>query len=380
METINISKDEQNNLIKKLKEKNNIDSQRLLRLLSMSDLTRTKWNPVELIINRILNIPMFEDFDIIETPEIVPVDITFDPFNFPKNHPARSKSDTYYVDDKNILRTHTTIMWYYYLNHSWIREKLDKTWEAKVLSYGKVYRKDEIDSNHYPVFHQIDWLYICEKNKKIIWKQDLVDILVSMAKSIYWEDIKYRVNEDTFPYTDPSIEMEVKFWDKWLEVLWAWVVMPLVMANFWLDPDKYNGWAFGPWVERLAMIKMEVPDIRIFWSNDSRITNQWWNLDKKYIEVSKYPEIPRDISFIVDKNISLNNYYEIVRDLAWDLVEHVELLDKYENDEKFWKEKISYTFRIIYRSHERTLLNDEINDIQTNIRSETAKKLNAELR
>ena len=87
------------------------------------------------------------------------------------------------------------------------------------MSHGKVYRKDEIDRSHYPVFHQIDGLYICEKAKKNISRQDLVDVLVIMAKSLYGDAVEYKVADDTFPYTDPSVEIEVKFGDEYLEIL-----------------------------------------------------------------------------------------------------------------------------------------------------------------
>jgi len=128
------------------------------------------------------------------------------------------------------------------------------------------------------------------------------------------------------------------------------------------------------------MVKMNIPDIRILWSEDPRITSQWGDLDSEYVEISKYPEVTRDISFILPKNVSINGYYEIVRDYARDLIEEVKLIDQYENDEKLGVGNISYTFRIIYRSYERTLLNDEINEIQSLIRKATEEKLGAKLR
>ncbi|MDD2516195.1 MAG: hypothetical protein PHF26_03185, partial [Candidatus Gracilibacteria bacterium] len=203
---------------------------------------------------------------------------------------------------------------------------------------------------------------------------------LEMAWAIYGKNIEHRFNEDRFPYTDPSIEMEIKFRGEWLEMLGAGVVLPKVLENFGIDSSLYNGWAFGPGIERLAMVKMNIPDIRIFWSLDPRITYQWGDLDSEYTEISKYPEVTRDISFILPKNVSINGYYEIVRDYADDLIEEVKLLDQYENEEKFGKDRLSYTFRIIYRSYERTLLNDEINEIQSLIRKATEEKLGAELR
>lgn len=377
---INISREEEKQLINKLRDQNDINAERIIRFYDMPDLSRTKWNPVEMITERFKNIDIFRDFDVIETPEVVGVYETFDLFNFKEDHPARSKSDTYFVSDEKILRTHTTVMWYYYFNYPGIKEKLGSTWEIWVLSHGKVYRKDEIDSNHYPVFHQIDGLYICDKSKQTVGREDLVKVLVTMAKSLYGDTVEYQVLDDTFPYTDPSVQIEIKFGDKRLEILWSWVVHPTVLDNLWIDSSKYNWRAFWPGIERLAMIKMQIPDIRILRSQDGRITKQWGNLDNTYENVSKYPSTYRDISFIVSKDVSLNSYYEIIRDEAGDLVEEVKLLDTYENKEKFGLNMISYTFRIVYRSHEKTLLNDEINDIQFKIREKTANMLNAQLR
>ena len=153
-----------------------------------------------------------------------------------------------------------------------------------------------------------------------------------------------------------------------------------VLKNLGIDPEIYNGWAFGVGIERLAMVKMGIPDIRIMWSNDKRITSQFKDISSKFKEVSKYPETSRDISFIIDKGINLNNYYEIVRDFAENLIEEVKLIDEFENEEKFGKDKKSYTFRIVYRSPEKTLTNEEVNKIQEEIREETKKELNAILR
>jgi len=173
--------------------------------------------------------------------------------------------------------------------------------------------------------------------------------------------------------------MDIMFNGKWLEVNGAGLVNPICLKTFGIDPEKYNGWAFG-FGERLAMIKMEIPDIRILWSDDPRITSQFKDINSKYKEVSKFPETTRDISFIIDKNINLNNYYEIVRDFAENLIEEVKLVDEFENEAKFGKDKKSYTFRIVYRSPEKTLTNEEVNKIQDQIREETIKELNAVLR
>ena len=200
-----------------------------------------------------------------------------------------------------------------------------------------------------------------------------------MAKGIFGPDIEYKFLDDNFPYTIESLEMDIMFNGQWLEVNGAGLVNPIVLKNFGLDPEVYNGWAFG-FGDRLAMIKMGIPDIRILWSDDPRITSQFKDINSKYKEVSKYPEISRDISFIIDKNINLNNYYELVRDLAENLIEEVKLLDEYEDEKKFGKDKKSYTFHIVYRSLEKTLTDEEVNKIHDKITEKTKKELNAIIR
>ncbi|MCX6731609.1 MAG: hypothetical protein NTX55_01315 [Candidatus Parcubacteria bacterium] len=359
---------------------NEINKARIQKLLSLPDLSRRTGSPIKFIVDKILAMPDFKKFDVIEIPEVVSAEYNFDLLNTPADHPSRRETDTYYTDKDHVLRTHTTVMWPYYLLDKKNTEKLRKNGELACLSYGKVYRKDEIDRSHFPVFHQIDGLYIIEKNKKIIELDDLKKVLINIAKNIYGEKVEYKISVDSFPFTDPSAQLEIKKGEDWLEVVGCGLVHTQVLKNFNIDPNVYNGWAFGFGIERLAMAKMNIPDIRIFWSDDKRITGQFKNLDSQYKEVSKFPMTFRDISFIIDKNINLKNYYEIVRDCAGDLVEEVKLLDKYEDKEKFGEDKISYTFRINYRSHERTLTNDEINKIQEQIREKTKQELNAVLR
>ena len=363
-----------------IKEKNDTNSLRIKRLLDYPDLSRQNNSPIKIILDRISAMIRFSDFDVIEIPEVISVENNFDILNTALDHPSRKKTDTYYVNDDYVLRTHTTAMWPFYLRHSKAIEKIKKDEDLKCLCYGKVYRKDEIDRNHFPVFHQIDGLYICKKEKKIIGIEELNEVLIDIAKSIYGESVEYKISEDTFPFTDPSVEIAIKKDDDWLEVLGAGVVHEKVLENLNLDPKIYNGWAFGFGLERLAMVKMNIPDIRIFWSDNERVTSQFKDLESQYKEVSKFPMTYRDISFIIDKDTDLKNYYEIVRDYAENLIEEVSLIDKYENEEKLGADKISYTFRITYRSHDRTLTNKEINKIQEKIREKTSQELKATLR
>jgi len=371
---------ESKKLLKETEGRADVEGVRLKRMLALPDLTRKEHSPIKFIVDRILAMDMFKDFDVIDIPEIVSVRDNFDLLNAPKDHPSRSKSDTYYVDDNHILRTQTTVMWPFYLQRSEVRRELEETGELGLLSYGKVFRKDEIDRSHFPVFHQVDGLYICKKEIKEIGLSDLQEILVAIAKNIFGDNVEYQILDDVFPFTDPSTQIEIKVGDKWLEIVGAGIVHAQVLKNLNIDSEVYNGWAFGFGLERLAMIKNNVSDIRVFWSNDPRITSQFIDIDSQYHEVSKYPMTYRDISFVVDKGTSLNSYYEIVRDCAGDLVEEVEKTDEYENDEKFGSDKKSYTFRITYRSPERTLTNDEVNNIQEEIIKKTEEELGAQIR
>ncbi len=130
--------------------------------------------------------------------------------------------------------------------------------------------------------------------------------------------------------------------------------------------EGYNGWAFGFGLERLAIISMELPDIRLLWSDDPRVKKQL-QLGHKFTEVSKYPPAIRDISFIVRNDFVPNDYFDFVRESAPGIVEQVELLDKYENADKFGEGKISYAYRITYRSLERTLTSAEIDSVHKKI-------------
>lgn len=374
-----ITSSEEERLRAELEKRTDAEALRMLRFLKMPDLSRTPGNPLNEIVKRVTSWPSFSEFDIIKVPEIVSTDITFDLFDFPKDHPARSGSDTYFVDKDHILRTHTTIMWYYYLKNEMVRKKMAAGEPVGAFCFGKVYRKDEIDRNHMNVFHQIDGWYLAPKDKEVITIKELRDALSNFAQAVFGKDVQVRFNDDRFPYTDPSLEMEVNKEGKWLEVAGAGVVKGSVLEKFGVDSSKWNGWAFGPGIERFAMISMELPDIRLLWSQDERVKKQLL-LGNRFKEVSKYPPIIRDISFVVGADFIPNNYFDLIRDIGGDIVEEVSLLDKYENAEKFSAGKISYTYRIIYRSNERTLLLGEVAPIQEKIVEETKKQFGAEVR
>jgi len=376
---IRISLDEENKFKAELQKRGDAEAQRELRFLGMPDLSRAPQSPIYEIVQRIIKSPYFKDLDIIKTPEIVSASVSFDLFDFPADHPARGKSDTYYVDDQNILRTHTTIMWHYYLNDPGVKERMARNEPVGCFSFGKVYRKDEIDRKHMNVFHQIDGWYLSPKDIKTITQKDLEEALGSIAKAVFGPEVKYRLNPDSFPYTDPSLEMEVEIGGGWIEVVGCGVVKGSVLEKHGVDSQNYTGWAFGFGLERLAIASMDLPDIRLLWSADPRVTRQL-KLGQKYQEVSKYPPITRDISFVVGRDFVPNNYFDLIRDIGGDLVNEMTLLDKYENAEKFGADKASYTYHIVYRSNERTLTTEEIDPIQKKIEEETGAQFGGEVR
>ncbi|TSC74899.1 MAG: hypothetical protein G01um101430_716 [Parcubacteria group bacterium Gr01-1014_30] len=374
---IEIDSKEEKELIKQLEKRTDNEAKRMLRFLRMPDLTRTTGSPLAELVKRVKQIPALKDFDDIKIPEIVPTRVLFDLFNMPPGHPSRSKSDTYYVDQDHILITHDTVMWHYYFEHPQVKEKIARGEDLGVVCYTKVYRKDEIDRRHMNVFHQFGGLYLTRDEKRKVTLDDLKQVLGQVAQSIFGPKVEYNFTPETFPYTDPSCEMNIKVRGEWVEMVGSGLPRKDVLKNF--DITGYNGWAFGFGLERLAMVSMDLPDIRLLWSDDPRVRSQL-KLGQKFKEISKYPSVTRDISFVVDKGFVPNDYFDLIRDLGGDLVEQVELLDKYEDEEKFGKNKMSYTYRIVYRSMERTLVSKEVDEIQDKIYKETAKQFSAELR
>jgi phenylalanyl-tRNA synthetase alpha chain len=375
---IRIPTTEQDKLLAGLNARQDVEAARMRRYLAMPDLSRTTTSPLYEIVERTKRLPVLAGFDNIIIPEIVSASASFDLFNFAPNHPARSKSDTYYVDDKNILRTHGTVMWHYYLNLPEVKAKIAASKPLGVISYGKVYRKDEIDRRHMNIFHQIDGLLLVPDNQKTLVIDDLKTVLSEVVKGVFGNEIVYRFNVDTFPYTDPSLEVEVQIGGQWVEILGGGMPRKDVLANFGLT--GYNGWAFGFGLERLAIIGMELPDIRLLWSDDERVKKQL-KLGTKFKEVSKYPAIVRDISFLVEKaKFTPNDYFDLVRDVVGDTAEEMALVDQYENAAKFGEGKKSYAYRITYRSLKGTLTDAEVNALHKKLEERTKEVFGATVR
>ena len=369
--------DEEKQILAELDKRSDAEAERLRRYLGLLDLSRAPDSPLFALVEQVKKMPLFQDFDLITIPEVVSAQVSFDLFNFAPDHPARSYSDTYYLDEKKILRTHDTVMWYYYLNDPKVKEKIIASETLGVLCYGKVYRKDEIDRRHLNVFHQMGGLYLMPDSHPTLTIDDLKKVLTEITQNLFGPNINLRFNPDTFPYTDPSLEVEVEKNGQWIEILGGGLPRQEVLANFGVQ--NYHGWAFGFGLERLAILSMDLPDIRLLWSDDPRVKKQL-KLGHQYQAVSKYPPITRDVSFIVPNSFIPNNYFDLIRDLGGDLVEEVALLDKYENADKFGEEKTSYTYRIIYRHLNRTLTNEEINSLDEKIRARTASEFLAILR
>lgn len=382
---IKIDSPEEKALRGALETRHDSEAERIKKYLSMPDLSRTPGSPLYEITERVKAANSFKDFDIIEIPEIVPASISFDLFDFPPDHPARSKSDTYYVDENHILRTHDTVFWYYYLNHPEIKARIAKGEAMGALCYGKVFRKDEIDSRHMNIFHQFGGWFIAPDSVQVE-PQDLKNALGDIVRTVFGENQQFRINDDNFPYTDPSFEVELNVKGtaaegpakgEWLEILGSGMPKKSVLKK--MGVEGYHGWAFGFGIERLAITSMELPDIRLLWSNDERVKKQLV-LGQKYKEVSKFPPVVRDISFIVPNTFIPNDYFDLIREVGGAMVENVELIDKYENTEKFGAGKLSYTFRITYRDLERTLTNEEVNGVHGKLEEKTEKEFEAEVR
>ena len=229
------------------------------------------------------------------------------------------------------------------------------------------------------------------EEKKTLQLQDLQDVEEKVVKSVFGGDIAYRFHEETFPYTHPSTEIEIQKparpndghsggGDNWIEILGSGVVKGSVLEKLGVDAKIYNAWAFGFGLERWAIISMELPDIRLLWSEDPRVMKQL-RLGQKYKEVSKYPAVVRDISFVVSDTFIPNDYFDLIRETVGEtVVEEVKLIDKYEDAAKFGANKVSYTYRIVYRSQERTLTNAEVDALHKQLEDATTKQYAAAVR
>ncbi|KAG7391711.1 hypothetical protein PHYPSEUDO_003786 [Phytophthora pseudosyringae] len=319
----------------------------------------------------LLSAPKFTVFD-----DLDPVVTTYDCFDsmlVPKDHVSRKVTDTYYVDQNRVLRAHTSA-------HEVATMKKGFT---SFLVSGDVYRRDEIDASHYPVFHQMEGVRIFSeldaatpREEKVAHvKEELKKTLEGMAKELFG-DVEMRWVEAYFPFTEPSLELEIFFNGDWLEVLGCGVLQQEIVRNAGLGENV--GWAFGLGLERLAMVLFDIPDIRLFWSQDQRFISQFKDGQiTKFKPYSKYPACFKDVSFWHDDNFHENNLCEIVRDIAGDMVEQVAVVDEFTHPKTQRKSKC---YRITYRHMDRNLTNSEVDNIQEVVRAKMVTGLGVELR
>ena len=215
------------------------------------------YHPITQTLDYITNILLDYGFNIIDGPEIETEEFNFDMLNIRKSHPARQMHDTFYVNDKsNVLRTHTSPVQ--------IRGMLSQQLPLAMISSGKVYRKDD-DATHLPMFHQIEGMYINEG----VSFANLKDLIYKIIYSLFGEDIKVRFRPSYFPFTEPSAEVDILSEDGvWLEILGCGIVNPIVLDNCKINSNKYSGLAFGLGIERIAMLKYQVKDIRDFYKSN----------------------------------------------------------------------------------------------------------------
>lgn len=316
---------------------------------------------------------VFKKFDNLSP--VVSVKANFDDVLTPPDHVSRSYNDTYYVDSGTVLRCHTSAH----------QAEMLREGHTHFLITGDVYRRDAIDATHYPVFHQMegfrvftpsDWGGKGISEGTAFAAADLKKTLEGLAKRLFG-DVEMRWVDCYFPFTDPSYELEIFFQGKWMEVLGCGVTEQAILKNN--GRDGTVAWAFGLGLERLAMVLFDIPDIRLFWSSDSRFTTQFKSgqLGTKFKSYSKYPPCFKDISFWISEQFTENNLCEVVRGIAGDLAEEVVLIDEFTNPKKG---TTSHCYRIAYRSMERSLTDEEINALQTEVRSQVESKLKVTLR
>lgn len=242
--------------------------------LQGSAIARGSLHPCTLVQNEIVDIFTSLGFSVAQGPEIETDFFNFQALNLPKDHPARDMQDTFYVTDDIVLRTHTSPVQV----HTMLAQKPP----IRVVCPGKVYRPDD-DATHSPMFQQIEGLVV----DKHITLCDLKGLLETFAKRLFDADTKTRLRPSYFPFTEPSVEVDVTCANchgkgcrvckgtGWLEILGAGIINPKVLENCGIDSAEYTGLAFGMGIERIAMIKYGIPDIRILFENDTRFLKEF---------------------------------------------------------------------------------------------------------
>jgi len=220
-------------------------------------------HPVTLALQRIEALFRSIGFEVAEGPEIETDFHNFTALNIPDDHPARAMHDTFYVDDEHVLRTHTSPVQ--------IRFMQNRQPPLRIIAPGRVYRVDS-DATHSPMFHQVEGLWVDESVSFANLKGVVQDFLQEFFER---EDLQVRFRPSFFPFTEPSAEMDMSWGDKWLEIGGCGMVHPNVLGHVGIDSEQYRGFAFGLGVERLAMLRYGVNDLRLFFENDLRFLKQF---------------------------------------------------------------------------------------------------------
>ena len=214
-------------------------------------------------------------YQVVEGPEVERDYYNFGALNIPADHPAKDEQDTFYISGDFLLRTQTSSVQ--------VREMEKGHLPIKMISPGRVFRADEVDATHSPSFHQIEGLVIDQD----ITMSDLKGTLAEFAREIFGEDTKVKFRPHHFPFTEPSAEMDVSCFkcggrgcrfckgEGWIEILGCGMVHPHVLEMSGIDPEKYTGFAFGVGLERIALLKYEIDDMRLLYENDIRFLNQF---------------------------------------------------------------------------------------------------------
>jgi len=221
-------------------------------------------HPINHVKDTIMDSLSMYGFNIVEGPEVESEEYNFDMLNIKEHHPARQMHDTFYVDSKShVLRTHTSPVQ--------IRSMLNNKPPLAFISGGKVFRKDD-DATHLPMFHQVEGIYV---DKGVNFAM-LKDLIYKIIFDLFGEETKIRFRPSYFPFTEPSAEVDIlSNNNKWLEILGCGIVNPVVLENCNIDPSKYSGFAFGLGIERIAMLKHQVNDIRDFYKSNLDFLNQF---------------------------------------------------------------------------------------------------------
>lgn len=243
--------------------------------LPSKKIERGHLHPNQVALREIEDIFIGMGYEVVDGPEIEKDYYNFEALNIPPDHPAKDEQDTFYINGDMLLRTQTSGVQI----HEMERGKIP----IRMIAPGRVYRADEVDATHSPVFHQVEGLVV----DKGITFADLKGTLAEFAKGIFGEDTKVRFRPHHFPFTEPSAEMDISCFkchgkgcsfcknEGWIEILGCGMVHPHVLEMSHIDPDVYSGFAFGIGLERIALLKYEIDDMRLLYENDIRFLKQF---------------------------------------------------------------------------------------------------------